>query len=806
MRNAPSRHTSPPFGSLTAFQKSNSLKTDGHIFSIDDIPHPTPLTTLDESSLCENRVETHESNLVSRQASILAALETKPDGALDSDRKDTTKTEKEAETRPGPESYKNQAAISFLSRLLLELHAKQSALLAVLAVIIVPLALWVGLLQGMDPQQEINGLNTIFVTIITLLVSSVIFLALRRADSVDGSRALFLAALEADEEGRLLITDKGEILYSNANFNWLCGVSREDSIQSLSALAERVPKICSAFQHLSETQKSKELCDSTPVSCMLPLSELRGEQTDLNFNQPIEKNKNWYQLTIKRLTGHPETQLWILSDQTAQQIQIAQIKAERDDLADFFEKVPISLFSLDPLGRFQRVNQAAANLFGVSAAMLRQQGATLRDFLKNPCPINILNKQGSVLLQPYNGETIATWLGQTVRRHTSGRPVATRSYLQPLTREELIQNHPVKSDDRYHRIFESIVDGLIEINGHGRISGCNIAMRSLIKPYPHPLVRKYVTELIAPEDRALFADGIVALMMKSEESPIELCLIGNSNSTVLMTLTVLDDEANDPEHHLYLVQFTDVSNVRKLERQMAQAQTMKQIGQFTAGIAHDVNNMQHVVIGHCEQAKAGMRADDPQLREVMAIWDTSKRCVALVSSLLAYSRQRPRCPKIIVVEQAFADMRAMIQKMIGNDIELLVKIAMPLKRIEADDNELVQIFTNLALNARDAIHARTEPGLRRLEITMENIEQRWKRHCVNGILPAGEYIKITIRDTGIGMTDEVFEKLFELRFSTKKDDNYGVGLATVHGIISQLDGGIEVESKRGVGTCFTVFF
>ena len=240
----------------------------------------------------------------------------------------------------------------------------------------------------------------------------------------------------------------------------------------------------------------------------------------------------------------------------------------------------------------------------------------------------------------------------------------------------------------------------------------------------------------------------------------------------------------------------------KLEAQLRQAVKMEAIGRLAGGIAHDFNNMLAIIQGYADLLLKDMSSDDRNRGDVESIRTASKRAAALTRRLLAFGRKQTTQPKVLDMNEIVADADSMLQRIIGEDIELETIPGKNIWRVKVDPDQIEeQVILNLAVNAREAM-----PDGGRLTIETSNIvldEDYASRHAnVN----AGEYVVLTVGDTGIGMTKEVMARIFEPYFSTKEaGTSSGLGLSTVYGIIKQSDGHIWVYSESGKGTTFKIY-
>lgn len=257
-----------------------------------------------------------------------------------------------------------------------------------------------------------------------------------------------------------------------------------------------------------------------------------------------------------------------------------------------------------------------------------------------------------------------------------------------------------------------------------------------------------------------------------------------------------------------VVTFTDITHrlqiedeKGKLEKQLLQSQKMESVGRLAGGVAHDFNNMLSVILGHAELAL--MRTDESNRihTDLLQIRNAAERSADLTRQLLAFARKQTIDPKVLDINETVAGMLKMLQRLIGEDIQLHWHPASNLWLVNMDPSQIDQILANLCVNARDAIS-----GVGKITIETAN-KHLGDDYCArhDGYI-AGDYIQLTISDNGSGMGKETLANIFEPFFTTKGlGEGTGLGLATVYGIVKQNNGFINVYSEEGSGTSFTIY-
>ena len=252
----------------------------------------------------------------------------------------------------------------------------------------------------------------------------------------------------------------------------------------------------------------------------------------------------------------------------------------------------------------------------------------------------------------------------------------------------------------------------------------------------------------------------------------------------------------------------DITERRRLEEQLRQAQKMDAIGQLAGGVAHDFNNLLTVILGYSELALAALSStasETPSSTEardhVAAIRDAGERASALTRHLLAFSRKQLLEPKVLDLNDVVAGSEKMLRRLIGEDIALATVLAPHLPKVRVDPGQIEQVILNLAVNARDAM-----PAGGRLYLETQLVECALRPDLGSAAPWAGQHVRLTVRDTGSGIPPEVKPRIFEPFFTTKATGRgTGLGLATVYGIIQQSGGWIEVTSEAGDGATFDIY-
>jgi two-component system, cell cycle sensor histidine kinase and response regulator CckA len=270
----------------------------------------------------------------------------------------------------------------------------------------------------------------------------------------------------------------------------------------------------------------------------------------------------------------------------------------------------------------------------------------------------------------------------------------------------------------------------------------------------------------------------------------------------LIDATAVKD--SDGQVICYAVNVQDLTERRRAEEQVRQAQKMEAVGRLAGGVAHDFNNMMMIIMGFSDFLLTTLPGDDPRWADADEIRKAAERAMHLTRQLLGFGRQQLVARSVLSLNDIVSGMERMLRPLLGEDIPLVTRLSVGLGGVEADYGQLEQVVMNLALNARDAMRGGGRLSIETLDV---ELPEGYAYRQIGIDIPAGPYVMLVVTDTGHGMTPEVKGRLFEPFFTTKPTtQNTGLGLATVYGIVVQSGGYIWVDSEPGRGTAFKICF
>ncbi|MFL5245246.1 MAG: response regulator [Gemmataceae bacterium] len=357
----------------------------------------------------------------------------------------------------------------------------------------------------------------------------------------------------------------------------------------------------------------------------------------------------------------------------------------------------------------------------------------------------------------------------------------------------------VESERCYRRLVEFSPDAML-INRAGKIVFANKPCLKLFgASAPEEVLGKSILEFVHPNDHATLTERIRHLQ---SGKPVPL----SEAKIVRLDKALVDAEVSvSPfqEDGVPAVQIIcrDISDRKALEAQFHQAQKMEAVGKLAGGIAHDFNNLLTVILGLCEVLVPQLPVGDPMHCHILRIQGAGKRAADLTRQLLAFARKAVLEPKVLDLNALVMNTEMMLQRLIGEDVNLTADLSPELDRVKGDAGQIEQVIVNLAINSRDAM-----PLGGKLTIKTSNIELGSDYAMLHPHVKPGCYVMLAVSDAGTGMSDEIKARLFEPFFTTKgPGKGTGLGLATVYGIVTQSGGHIEVHTEVGRGTSFNVY-
>jgi two-component system, cell cycle sensor histidine kinase and response regulator CckA len=357
-----------------------------------------------------------------------------------------------------------------------------------------------------------------------------------------------------------------------------------------------------------------------------------------------------------------------------------------------------------------------------------------------------------------------------------------------------------RMEDRYRQIFENANDVIYTTDLEHNVTALNKAGEQLTGYSSEEIVGRTIGLIIPPEYIVLL-DQIRDRMIAGQPSSMyEIDLITREGSRLPVeasTRLIFDSERPVGIQSI----LRDVSERKRLEKQLWASQKMEAVGQLAGGIAHDFNNILTIILGYTKLASDSIDSAHPVFQDLNGIRKAVDRASTLTRQLLAFSRRQVLRPTVLNLHNVISDLDKFLKRLIGENVVLMTDLAPDAGRVKADQGQVEQVLMNLVINARDAM-----PDGGTIRITLRNTELTEEDALEYHYVVTGPYVMIEVADVGVGMDEETLSHIFEPFFTTKQaGKGTGLGLATVYGIVRQSGGYIWADSEPGQGACFRVF-
>ncbi|MFC4175156.1 cell cycle histidine kinase CckA [Microvirga sp. GCM10011540] len=600
-------------------------------------------------------------------------------------------------------------------------------------------------------------------------------------------------------EGLVVIEDDGRIVYANETYLSLAGSNGGD-VRAVERLFTGAPEVSEAIYRLAQAAR-----------------EHRTGTEEIRLSPSLDGSQEfgWYRVRVRPLprpSGRQAT-LWIIADVTHERERQENVFQELQHAIDYLDHAPAGFLSIDPNGSIVYLNATLASWLDYDLAQVGSGGLGLSDIV----PRNVVammtsfsGEPGSVRTETFdldlrrrNGQFLPVRLYHRIAFGQDGRMGASRTLVLNRSPGVEVDEGQRAAEVRFARFFNNTPIAIATVNRTGRIVQANAPFTKLFGSLPRTgeggegpfILDAFASGERGPVETALRA----AAENRGDIQPLELHTAGENGGSVRVWITPAGETGSEDE--TAIVYALDTTDFRKVEEQLAQSQKMNAVGQLAGGVAHDFNNVLQAIIGYSDLLLANHRPTDPSFQDIMQIKQNANRAASLVRQLLAFSRRQTLRPEVLNLNDRLYDLSMLLKRLLGERVELDLTHGRDLWFVQADVNQFEQVIVNLAVNARDAM-----PNGGKLAIRTANIGAAEAARLNVGGMPAGDYVKIEVSDTGTGMTPDIVEKIFEPFFTTKEvGKGTGLGLSTVFGIVKQSGGFIDVDSKVGQGTTFRIY-
>jgi two-component system, cell cycle sensor histidine kinase and response regulator CckA len=599
-------------------------------------------------------------------------------------------------------------------------------------------------------------------------------------------------------DGLVVIEDDGRITYANESYLSFAGLQGGE-VRPVERLFMGAPEVSEAIYRLA--QATREHRTGTEEIRLSP--SLNGAQ-----------EFGWYRVRVRpvpRPNGR-QAALWTICEVTHERERQENVFQELQHAIDYLDHAPAGFLSVDPEGSIIYLNATLASWLDYDLAQVGSGGLSLTDIVPRDVVslmASFSGEPGSVRTETFdldlrrrNGQFLPVRLYHRIAFGQDGRMGASRTLVLNRSAGGEVDEGQRAAEVRFARFFNNTPIAIATVNQAGRIVHANAPFSKLFGTLARTgeggangaSILDTFRER-GPIEAALKA----AAENKGDIPPLELQTAGENGGSVRVWVTPVGDTGAEGETAILYA--LDTTDFRKVEEQLAQSQKMNAVGQLAGGVAHDFNNVLQAIIGYSDLLLANHRPTDPSFQDIMQIKQNANRAASLVRQLLAFSRRQTLRPEVLNLNDRLYDLSMLLKRLLGERVELDLSHGRDLWFVKADVNQFEQVVVNLAVNARDAM-----PNGGKLAIRTANVSATEAARLNVSAMPPADYVVVEVSDTGSGMTAEVLEKIFEPFFTTKEvGKGTGLGLSTVFGIVKQSGGYIDVNSKPGEGTTFSIY-
>ncbi len=595
----------------------------------------------------------------------------------------------------------------------------------------------------------------------------------------------------------IAVTDgHGHVIYANASYLALTGADGADDVRPVERVFIGNPDVSEAvFRLLKASREGKRQLEEVRVAAS---DGAHGRWLRLRV-RPLAAAKRFAKFTV-----------WSIADITRDRERQEDVFQELQHAIEYLDHAPCGFFSVNPAGEVVYINATLAGWLDQDLAEIGSGGLKLADIVSGDGaalltaitgdPGDVRTETFDVDLRLRNGKTLPARLYHKLAFGADGRPGASRTLVISRAREDGADPQRT-AEVRFMRFFDHTPMAIATVDRSGAVVRSNARFAKLAQSLPSaPGANKSILAVASQRDRAALSAAIArAAEGQGDIAPVEAMLDGTAERWGQFFVTAVEKDERDAE--VAIVYMLETTDKRTLENRVTQQQKMEMVGQLAGGIAHDFNNVLSAIMMANDFLLNAHKPTDPSFQDIMQIKQNATRAATLVRQLLAFSRRQTLRPQVLDLGDALSDLTMLLRRLIGEKVKLDLVHGRDLWPVKVDVSQFEQVVVNLAVNARDAM-----PDGGTLTVRTANVPAEESAHLAYKGMPAADYVRIDISDTGTGIPPEIVDKIFEPFFSTKEvGKGTGLGLSTVYGIVKQTGGFIYVDSEPGKGTSFRIF-
>ncbi|MFO1109879.1 MAG: PAS domain-containing protein [Bradyrhizobium sp.] len=596
----------------------------------------------------------------------------------------------------------------------------------------------------------------------------------------------------------LAVTDpRGHVVYSNAAYLTLTGATGPQDVRPVERVFIGNPDVSEAVFRLLKAAR-----------------EGKRQQEEVRIAGTGGSQGRWLRMRVRPLSDakrNAKYAVWSIADITRDRERQEDVFQELQHAIEYLDHAPCGFFSVTPAGEIAYVNATLANWLDHDLAEIGPGGLKLTDIVSGdgaalltsiaPAPGEVKTEVLDIDLRMRSGKTMPVRLYHKLAFGADGTPGASRTLVISRARDEHSADPQRAAEVRFMRFFDHTPMAIATVDRGGNVVRANARFAKLAQGIgADGAASKSIFRAVNPRDRGLLITAInQAAEGQGDIAPVEAMLDGPRERWGQFFVTSVEQEERETEAAIvYLLETTER---RALENQINQSQKMEMVGQLAGGIAHDFNNVLSAIMMANDFLLNAHKPTDPSFQDIMQIKQNATRAATLVRQLLAFSRRQTLRPQVLDLGDALSDLTMLLRRLIGEKVKLDLVHGRDLWPVKVDVSQFEQVIVNLAVNARDAM---PEGGT--LTVKTGNVSTDDAAQLSYKGMPAADYVRIDMIDTGTGIPPDIIDKIFEPFFSTKEvGKGTGLGLSTVYGIVKQTGGFVYVDSEAGKGTAFHIF-
>ena len=595
----------------------------------------------------------------------------------------------------------------------------------------------------------------------------------------------------------LAVTDpRGHVVYFNAAYLAITGAASALEVRPVERVFIGNPDVSEAVFRLLKAAR-----------------EGKRQQEEVRIAGQDGAQGRWLRMRVRPLgQGKRETKyaVWSIADITRDRERQEDVFQELQHAIEYLDHAPCGFFSVNPAGEIVYINATLANWLDYDLAEIGSGGLKLSEIVSGdgaalltsivPMPGEVKTEVFDIDLRMRGGKTMPVRLYHKLAFGADGAPGASRTLVISRARDE--RADPQRAAEvRFMRFFDHTPMAIATVDRAGGVLRANARYAKLAQDLsPEGAAGSSIFRAVSERDRKLLIAAInQAAKGQGDIPPVEVLLDGAKERWGQFFVTAVEEDERETE--AAIVYMLETTARRTLENQINQSQKMDMVGQLAGGIAHDFNNVLSAIMMATDFLLNAHKPTDPSFQDIMQIKQNANRAAALVRHLLAFSRKQTLRPQVLDLGESLSDIENLLKRLIGEKVKLEVVHGRDLWPVKVDVSQFEQVIVNLAVNARDAM-----PEGGRLMVRTANLTSQEAAQLSYKGMPAADYVRIDVGDTGTGIPTDIVDKIFEPFFSTKEvGKGTGLGLSTVYGIVKQTGGFIYVDSKADKGTSFHIF-